>query len=116
MVCPSCGAPAAVANDRARFCASCGAPLAASEPAGIDDTLLSGASPDETRLSSSDRISRPRTVSGSGWLSSTADIDHGRFAPGDRPVHARPGLPVPDGRSEAAAPLHLGDEVVDEAE
>src|SRR5687767_9646362 len=39
---------------------------------------------DETRISppTPASASRPRTASGSGWLSSTPDIDHGRFTPG----------------------------------
>ena len=49
-----------------------------------DETMLSDAGGDETRLSGSGRAakSKPAVTSGSGWLSSTPDIDHGRFAPG----------------------------------
>ena len=47
-----------------------------------DDETIGGA--DETRLSGSAQPSRPKSTvsSGSGWLSSTPDIDHGRFPPG----------------------------------
>ena len=47
-----------------------------------DDETVGGG--DETRLSGSAQPPRPKTSasSGSGWLSSTPDIDHGRFPPG----------------------------------
>ena len=69
MLCPACGARAA---EGARFCAGCGAPFGSgqSTPAPAFD---------ETRLTGTPHASSP---SGSGWLSSTPDIDHGRFAPG----------------------------------
>src|SRR5687768_4079628 len=73
MRCPSCGADSA---SGARFCAACGAAFAG--PAA--QTVLSGSGTDETRLSGS--TPRPTTSSGSGWLSSSGSIDHGRFAPG----------------------------------
>lgn len=72
MLCPACGARAA---EGARFCAGCGAPFASGQPAPASTPP----SFDETRLTGTPQAS-PR--SGSGWLSSTPDIDHGRFAPG----------------------------------
>src|SRR5687768_11555715 len=76
MHCPSCGAEVAAG---ARFCAACGAALA-------DVTTADSGGPtsaDETRLSGPSPSPRPRSSSsGSGWLSSTPDIHHGRFAPG----------------------------------
>jgi serine/threonine-protein kinase len=85
MFCPSCGASRAPA---ARFCERCGAalvgPPAPTAAAPQDATVLSGGHADETRMSTapSSRAKTPTVTSGSGWLSSTADIDHGRFTPG----------------------------------
>ncbi|MBA3949859.1 MAG: protein kinase, partial [Acidobacteria bacterium] len=72
MLCPACGARAA---EGARFCAGCGAAFASGQSAPIPST-------DETRLTGTPHSSGRTVSSGSGWLSSTADIDHGRFAPG----------------------------------
>jgi hypothetical protein len=78
MRCPSCGAESAPGS---RFCASCGVPFALAAPGDV--TVLSGSGPDETRLSGAPPAPRAGvTASGSGWLSSTPDIDHGRFPPG----------------------------------
>src|SRR5690606_11377364 len=79
MPCPSCGA---AASGGTRYCPDCGALLAGATP---DVTVLAAppASPsgDQTRLQEPATGAAP-TTSGSGWLTSTADIDHGRFAPG----------------------------------
>ena len=79
MPCPSCGA---AASGGTRYCPDCGALLAG---ATTDVTVLASppASPsgDQTRLQEPATGAAP-TTSGSGWLTSTADIDHGRFAPG----------------------------------
>jgi len=58
--------------DASRFCPACGQAVTPSEAAtslGDDATRLSGGA-----------ASRP--ISGSGWLSASGSIDHGRFTPG----------------------------------
>jgi hypothetical protein len=77
MLCPHCGAAPAPGS---RFCPSCGALLTATGSDAV--TVLSGSGSDETRLTGGSATPRAVTASGSGWLSSTADIDHGRFPPG----------------------------------
>jgi serine/threonine-protein kinase len=78
MLCPSCGARAAAG---ARFCASCGTPFPAGG-GGVSGSAHSSPA-DETRMTGSPPSSGTRVVSsGSGWLTGTAEIDHGRFAPG----------------------------------
>jgi hypothetical protein len=81
--CPSCGAELA---SEARFCPECGSAFA---KATADRVPLSTSSEDtETRLSpavrqlSSSSSWRPRCGSHSGWLSTTAVVDEGRFVPG----------------------------------
>jgi serine/threonine-protein kinase len=87
-MCPRCGAGV---PEGARFCPSCGAPVA--------DEATVGATGQPTRLSP-DRAATRRTPApdpgpakagryvpdshrpGSGWLSSSDSISHGRFAPG----------------------------------
>ena len=84
--CPACGAPADAARDT---CPSCDTPL----PWNAGETRL--ADPNVTRLPEappkdgsgrrSERPVRPARsgiTSSSGWATSTADIDHGRFEPG----------------------------------
>ena len=77
MPCPSCGAAAAAGT---RFCPDCGSAVAGA-PADLTALATGPSDAGETRLHtpvSGSGMAR----SGSGWLSSTADIDHGRFAPG----------------------------------
>ena len=85
--CPSCGAPA---DDASQACASCDTPL----PWHAGETYLAPDDPDATRLTAPapPPLAPPRTGSStrrsktlshsSGWASTTADIDHGRFEPG----------------------------------
>ena len=78
MLCPSCGARL---ESGARFCASCDAPSprAESGPSGSGHSSPA----DETRLTGAPSSAGTRIVSsGSGWLTGTSEIDHGRFAPG----------------------------------
>ncbi len=70
MLCPSCS----TSNpDSSRFCSSCGAELIAA----VGPTRAS----DATRLPRPTPASSPHTPS-SGWLTSSASIDHGQLAPG----------------------------------
>lgn len=73
MLCPACGTRAA---EGARFCAGCGAAVSSGQPAPA------ASASDETRLTGTPHAPGRTVSSGSGWLSSGADIDHGRFAPG----------------------------------
>ncbi len=73
MRCPSCSA---VNPDSNRFCSSCGSAL---------DALSAPASPpviDATRLPHSTPSPATPRSPGGGWLSTSASIDHGQFAPG----------------------------------
>lgn len=85
MRCPSCGAEVSAG---ARFCAACGISLTGTASGGsppsadlaTDETRLNlpaSAPPGAIGLSGSGIIK-----SGSGWLTSTPAIDHGRFSPG----------------------------------
>src|SRR6185312_9911757 len=80
MTCPHCQTPIA---DGSRFCPACGRPLSG---AGSEAPTLAARSGDaptiEVRPSDARTRTQPDTPSGSGWLTSSGSIDHGRFAPG----------------------------------
>jgi Protein kinase domain len=74
--CPSCGGQVAAGS---AFCSSCGAPI----DSGGDETRLAGPA-GETRTQPRGGVppAGGAPTPGSGWLSSSGSIDHGRFAPG----------------------------------
>src|SRR5579864_2820125 len=77
MTCPRCHA---IVADGSRFCPACGQALGDLNLA----TSAGGPSDAPTRRSSEAPTvaAAPATPSGSGWLTSSGSIDHGRFAPG----------------------------------
>src|SRR5579863_10190215 len=76
MTCPRCRT---IAADGSRFCPACGQPLVDSDAATA--AAQSGDGP--TQASEAPTVAAaPTTPSGSGWLTSSGSIDHGRFAPG----------------------------------
>ena len=87
MTCPACHA---VVSERSHFCPACGAALAtSSDVTRLDSDVTRPADErtqlgdDRTRPARASPASEPRTgTSGSGWLTSSGSIDHGRFEPG----------------------------------
>src|SRR5580704_50444 len=77
MTCPRCHASVV---DGSRFCPACGQLI--TDPDAATVAAAPGDAPTHRAPEAPTVAAASKTPSGSGWLTSSGSIDHGRFAPG----------------------------------